>query len=167
MPFEPGSRLGRIRIDALLGVGGMGSVYRGFDERLERTVAVKEVHAANRSAAIRTRFLREARALSQLDHPNICRIYDVLERADGDYLILEFIEGETLRERMSRGIARDEALRIALAIARVLVVAHGRGIVHRDLKPDNIMLTPAGEVKVLDFGLARFAGDMPASELAR
>jgi tetratricopeptide (TPR) repeat protein len=144
----------------------MGSVYRGFDERLERAVAVKEVHATNRSAAIRTRFLREARALSQLDHPNICRIYDVLERVEGDYLILEFIEGETLRERIARGITREEALRVALAIARVLVVAHARGIVHRDLKPDNIMLTPSGEVKVLDFGLARFSGDMPATELA-
>lgn len=165
MPFDPGSRLGRIRIDALLGVGGMGSVYRGFDERLERAVAVKEVHAANRSPAIRTRFLREARALSQLDHPNICRIYDVLERVDGDYLILELIEGETLRERVGRGITRDEALRIALTIARVLVVAHSRGIVHRDLKPDNVMITTSGEVKVLDFGLARFSGDLPAAEV--
>jgi tetratricopeptide (TPR) repeat protein len=166
MPFEPGSRLGRIRIDALLGVGGMGSVYRGFDERLERAVAVKEIHAAAQSSsAVRTRFLREARALSQLDHPNICRIYDVLERVDGDYLILELIEGETLRERMTRGLARDEALRIALQVARVLVAAHGRGIVHRDLKPDNVMLTAAGEVKVLDFGLARFAGDLPSPVL--
>lgn len=164
MPFEPGSRLGRIRIDALIGVGGMGSVYRGFDERLERAVAVKEVHATQ-NPGVRTRFLREARALSQLDHPNICRIYDVLERADGDYLILELIEGETLRERMARGLSRDEALRIALQVARVLVVAHSRGIVHRDLKPDNIMLTSSGEVKVLDFGLARFAGDAPAEHL--
>ena len=159
MPFEPGSRLGRIRIDAFLGAGGMGSVYRGFDERLERAVAVKEVHASNHPA-MRTRFLREARALSQLDHPNICRIYDVLERPDGDFLILELIEGETLRARMGRGIGRDEALRIALQVARVLVVAHARGIVHRDLKPENIMLTAAGEVKVLDFGLARFSGDI-------
>jgi len=143
----------------------MGSVYRGFDERLERPVAVKEVHAAHRSSAIRTRFLREARALSQLDHPNICRIYDVLERVDGDYLILELIEGETLRERIARGITRDEALRIALTIARVLVAAHSRGIVHRDLKPDNVMITKSGEVKVLDFGLARFAGDLPAAEV--
>jgi serine/threonine protein kinase len=165
VPFEPGARLGRIRIDALLGVGGMGSVYRGFDERLERAVAVKEVHAEHRSSAVRARFLREARALSQLDHPNICRIYDVLERSDGDYLILELIEGETLRHRMARGIPRDEALRIALQVARVLVVAHARGIVHRDLKPENIMLTAAGEVKVLDFGLARFSGDAPPSAL--
>ena len=166
MPLAPGSRLGRIRIDALIGAGGMGSVYRGFDERLERAVAVKEVHAAQNSPAVRTRFLREARALSQLDHPNICRIYDVLERADGDYLILELIEGETLRERMTRVLSRDEVLRVVLQVARVLVVAHSRGIVHRDLKPDNIMLTRAGEVKVLDFGLARFSGDAPASELA-
>jgi tetratricopeptide (TPR) repeat protein len=161
VPLQLGSRLGRIRIDALIGVGGMGSVYRGFDERLERAVAVKEVHAKG-SAAMRTRFLREARALSQLDHPNICRIHDVLERADGDYLILELIEGETLRERMARGIDRGEVLRVMAQVARVLVVAHARGIIHRDLKPDNIMLTTGGEVKVLDFGLARFSGDAPA-----
>ncbi|HYI10832.1 MAG TPA: serine/threonine-protein kinase [Thermoanaerobaculia bacterium] len=159
MSLELGSRLGRIRIDALLGVGGMGSVYQGFDERLERPVAIKEIHADKRTATIRNRFLREARALSQLDHPNICRIYDVLERAEGDYLILELIDGRTLRNHMNDGLSREETLRVVLQVARVLSVAHERGIVHRDLKPDNIMLTRSREVKVLDFGLARFANE--------
>ena len=145
-------RIGRIRIDALLGTGGMGEVYRGWDEKLERAVALKVVHADKRfSAAMRNRFLREARVLSQLDHPNICRIYDVLEREDRDYLVLEFVEGTTLRDRK---LSRREALDAALQVARVLTETHARGIVHRDLKPDNIMLT-GRQVKVLDFGLAR------------
>ncbi|HUR82223.1 MAG TPA: protein kinase [Thermoanaerobaculia bacterium] len=156
MPIEPGMRIGRIRVDSLLGAGGMGEVWRGWDEKLERNVALKVVHADKQlHAAVRARFLREARVLSQLDHPNICRIYDVLERDDGDYLVLELVEGTTLRARMEAGLAKAEALDIVLQIARVLAVTHARGIVHRDLKPENIMLTPPGEVKVLDFGLAR------------
>jgi len=155
MGLSPGSHVGRIRIDALIGAGGMGAVYRGFDERLERTVAVKVVHAGESIDGYgRARFLREARVLSKLDAPGICRIYDVIEREDGDCLVLELIEGQTLRELLPT-LARAEALRIALAIARVLTQAHDRGIVHRDLKPENVMRTPAGEVKVLDFGLAR------------
>jgi tRNA A-37 threonylcarbamoyl transferase component Bud32/tetratricopeptide (TPR) repeat protein len=150
-----GTRIGRIRVDALLGTGGMGEVYRGWDEKLERAVALKVVHADKRvSAAVRGRFLREARVLSQLDHPNICRIYDVLEREDGDYLVLELVDGDTLREHIAR-ITKEQSLDVALQVARVLATTHARGIVHRDLKPDNIMLTPSGSVKVLDFGLAR------------
>ena len=149
-------RIGRIRVDALLGAGGMGEVWRGWDEKLERAVALKVIHGEKQvHAAVRARFLREARVLSQLDHPNICRIYDVLEREDGDYLVLELVEGTTLRARMERGLTKPEALDIVLQIARVLAVTHARGIVHRDLKPENIMLTPDGQVKVLDFGLAR------------
>ncbi len=148
-------RIGRIRVDALLGTGGMGEVYRGWDEKLERAVALKVVHADKRlSAAVRGRFLREARVLSQLDHPHICRIYDVLERDDGDYLVLELVDGTTLRERIV-SLPRAQALDVTLQVARVLATTHTRGIVHRDLKPDNIMLTPSGDVKVLDFGLAR------------
>jgi tetratricopeptide (TPR) repeat protein len=159
MPLDPGSRIGRIRIDAMLGAGGMGEVYRGWDEKLERAVALKVIHAEKRfSPAVRTRFLREARTLSKLDHPNISRIYDVLEREDGDYLVLELVEGTTLRERLATPVPKTEALRIALQVARVLTVTHARGIIHRDLKPDNIMLTGDGSVKVLDFGLARNVG---------
>jgi tetratricopeptide (TPR) repeat protein len=155
MSLPPGTRIGRIRVDALLGTGGMGEVYRGWDEKLERAVALKVVHADKRlSAAIRGRFLREARVLSQLDHPHICRIYDVLEREDGDYLVLELVDGQTLRERLST-ITKAQALDVTLQVVRVLATTHARGIVHRDLKPDNIMLTPSGNVKVLDFGLAR------------
>ena len=162
----PGSRIGRIRIDAVLGAGGMGTVYRGFDERLERAVALKRIHAdKRRSPALRARFMREARILSKLDHPNICRIYDVIEAPDADYLVLELIDGVTLRERLP-SLSREEALRIALQVARVLELAHGHGIVHRDLKPDNVMITPAGEVKVLDYGLARLVDRTTDGEVA-
>lgn len=161
MSLPPGTRLGRIRIDALLGTGGMGEVYRGWDEKLERAVALKVVHGEKRlSAAIRNRFLREARVLSKLDHPNICRIYDVIEREDVDYLVLELIEGVTLRERLQSRIDRREAIALTLKVARVLAVTHAQGIVHRDLKPDNIMITSDGQVKVLDFGLARAVTDL-------
>jgi len=166
MALAPGSRIGRIRIDALLGSGGMGEVYRGWDEKLERAVALKVLHTDKRlNSVIYGRFLREARALSKLDHPNICRIYDVLEREEGDYLVLELIEGQTLRKRMDEAMPRSEALEIALRVAHVLAATHTRGIIHRDLKPDNVMLTPAGVVKVLDFGLARLVVDV--SETSR
>jgi len=156
MHISPGSHVGRIRIDALLGSGGMGEVYRGWDERLERTVAVKVLHGDKRlTPSLRGRMLREAKVLSRLDHPNICRIYDVIERDDADYLVLELVEGHDLRVAMQHGLTRAESLRIALQIAQVLVVAHAHGIVHRDLKPENVMITSEGEVKVLDFGIAR------------
>ena len=156
-PFAQGGHVGRIRIDTLLGSGGMGAVYRGFDERLERGVAIKRIHPARRLTEMdRARFAREARVLSRLDHPNICRIYDVVEGEDADYLILELIDGITLRDRLKRGdLSRPEALSIACTIASVLAFAHARGIVHRDLKPENVMITPNGDVKILDFGLAR------------
>ena len=156
MHLSPGSHIGRIRIDALLGSGGMGEVYRGWDERLERPVAVKVLHGDKRlTPSLRGRILREAKVLSRLDHPNICRIYDVIERDDADYLVLELVDGHDLRVAMIHGLTRAESLRIALQIARVLVDAHAHGIVHRDLKPENVMITNAGDVKVLDFGIAR------------
>jgi serine/threonine-protein kinase len=132
----------------------MGAVYEGFDEKLARRVALKVIHRLD--SASRTRFLREAQTLSQLDHPNICRIYDCIEEDEGDILVLELIEGRTLQAAMSAGLARADKLRIARAISDVLVTAHRAGIIHRDLKPDNVMLTVAGQVKVLDFGLARW-----------
>jgi serine/threonine protein kinase len=133
----------------------MGAVYVGFDETLERKVALKAIQEGKLGAEARARFLREARVLSQLDHPGICQIYDYLEGEDRDLLVLELIEGESLK-RVIAGKA-DEAtrMRIAAEILDVLAATHGQGIIHRDLKPSNVMVTRKGGVKVLDFGLAR------------
>src|SRR4051794_3120899 len=152
-----GRRLGHIRVERILGQGGMGDVYEGFDEKLARRVALKALHRDQRlDDEARARLIREARTLSQLDHPNICRIHDYIEGADADVLVLELIEGRTLQRAIEEGLSRAEKLRISQAIAEVLVVAHRFGIVHRDLKPENVMLTKTGVVKVLDFGLARW-----------
>ena len=141
-----------------LGAGGMGEVYAGFDDTLKRRVALKAIHSEHRlQAESKTRFLREARILSQLDHPNICRVYDYIEGEAGDWLVLEFIEGKSLRLALQGGLDRSARLRIAEQIADVLVVTHAAGVVHRDLKPGNVMITGSGAVKVLDFGLARSA----------
>ncbi|MCU1228980.1 MAG: hypothetical protein JWO97_1864 [Acidobacteria bacterium] len=153
-----GSRFGHIRIVDILGQGGMGDVYAGYDETLQRRVALKAIRPEQRlDAEARSRLIREARTLSALEHPNICRIYDYIEGEEVDLLVLELIEGKTLEDALRDGLSPTEKLRIADAIARVLVAAHRAGIIHRDLKPENVMLTPAGEVKVLDFGLARWA----------
>jgi eukaryotic-like serine/threonine-protein kinase len=158
-----GKSIGHIRIEGIVGRGGMGEVYRGFDETLQRKVAVKSIAAtALLTPDLKSRFLREARALSRLEHPHICKIHDFIESEGAAFLVLEFIEGRTLAQALRDGIAKPDKLRIALEIARVLEVAHGKGIVHRDLKPSNIKLTPEGEVKVLDFGLARFLGPSAA-----
>ena len=135
----------------------MGAVYAGHDEKLDRKVALKVLHADQRlDVEARDRLLREARALSKVDHPNICRIHDYIDTGDVDLLVLEFIDGRTLQSAIDDGLPHAEKLRIARTIAEVLVRAHRAGIVHRDLKPENVMLTKAGEVKVLDFGLARW-----------
>jgi len=152
-----GQRFGHIRVTEVVGQGGMGDVYAGYDEKLERTVALKVLNADQRlDQDARERLLREARALSRLDHPNICRIYDYIESDNVDLLVLELIDGTTLADVKTEGFSRGEKLRIASAIAGVLVAAHRAGIVHRDLKPENVMITKSGEVKVLDFGLARW-----------
>lgn len=158
--FEPetdasGGSLGRIKLQRLLARGGMGDVYAGVDELLQRPVAVKLMKAELRmSAARRSGFLAEARVLSGLRHPNICAVYDFFEDQDQDVLVLELIEGQTLRSLLQNGRPADP-LGIASEIADALVAAHERGIAHRDLKPENVMLTTSGRVKVLDFGLAR------------
>jgi len=134
----------------------MGEVYVGVDETLKRRVALKAVHSGQRlHAESKTRFLREAQILSQLDHPNICRVYDYIEDDQRDWLVLELIEGKNLRVALQSGLDWSAKLRIAEQIADVLVVTHAAGIVHRDLKPGNVMVTENGAVKVLDFGLAR------------
>ncbi|MCB1587610.1 MAG: serine/threonine protein kinase, partial [Xanthomonadales bacterium] len=134
--------------------GGMGEVYAGTDELLQRPVAVKLMKAALRMSAVRrSAFLAEAQVLSALRHRNICQVYDFFEDRAQDVLVLELIEGETLRSVLQRGPA-PQPIAIALQVADALVAAHERGVAHRDLKPENVMLTPAGQVKVLDFGLA-------------
>jgi serine/threonine-protein kinase len=145
---------GHIRIQAALGQGGMGEIYAGVDERLGRRVAVKTIRS-DRSDAARQRFLREARALSALDHPGICRLLEYISTPEEDYLVLELIDGVTLGRAVERGMSRAAKLRVASDILRALLAAHRKGIVHQDLKPDNIMITADGGVKILDFGLAR------------
>jgi eukaryotic-like serine/threonine-protein kinase len=155
----PVRSVGHIRIVGTLGVGGMGDVYVGWDETLKRRVALKAIRREQRMRPdVKGRFLREARILSQLDHPNICRIYDYVEGTDRDYLVLELVEGETLSKAIRRGLDGPRRLEIAERIAEALAAAHAKGVVHRDLKPHNVMLADSGEVKVLDFGIARAAG---------
>jgi eukaryotic-like serine/threonine-protein kinase len=152
-----GKSYGHIRVDQILGQGGMGDVYAGYDERLARRVALKVLNSEGQlDEEARTRLIREARTLSKLDHPNICRIYDFIDDGDCDVLVLELIDGRTLQEAMRDGLSSAEKLRIARDVASVLVAAHRAGIIHRDLKPENVMLTKTGQVKVLDFGLARW-----------
>src|ERR1044071_887437 len=152
-----GKRYGHIRVEGILGQGGMGNVYAGFDETLTRRVALKVLHRhASFDAESRARLVREARTLSRLDHPNICRIHDFIENGDSDVLVLELIDGQTLEQALADGLSFAEKLRVARDVASVLMAAHRAGVLHRDLKPENVMLTKSGEVKVLDFGLARW-----------
>jgi tetratricopeptide (TPR) repeat protein/tRNA A-37 threonylcarbamoyl transferase component Bud32 len=151
-----GTAVGQFRIVAAIGQGGLGTVYEAFDEKLKRRVALKELHLDPLEQEARARFLREARILSRLDDPRICRIYDYLERPDGDFLVLELIEGRALDSFLPAGepMPLAQVLHIGERIAGALVRAHAEGIVHRDLKPANVMLTHGGDIKVLDFGLA-------------
>lgn len=156
-----GTSIGHIRFESLLGVGGMGEVYRAVDEKLQRVVAVKTIRAEHRlSGTARARFLREARILSKLANPLICQVYDLIESEEADLLVLEFVEGQTLDElRSGRRLSEREALDFGARIAEALAVAHREHIIHRDLKPANIMVLPSGAVKVLDFGIARSSAD--------
>ena len=157
MPLQPRDRLGPYEIQALLGVGGMGEVYRGRDTRLGRDVALKVI-SPNRvgDAEHRRRFELEARAASVLNHPSIVTIYDVGESDGVSWIAMEWVEGRTLREALVEGpLSVNGALAIARQVAEGLAAAHAKGIVHRDLKPENVMLTTDGRTKILDFGLAR------------
>jgi serine/threonine protein kinase len=157
-----GSRLAHYDITGHLGSGGMGDVYQGVDSRLGRSVAIKLLpEAFARDAERVARFDREARVLASLNHPRIAAIYGLEEAGGRKFLVLELVAGETLADRIARGaIPVSDALPIAAGIAEALEAAHGKGVMHRDLKPANIKVTPGGEVKVLDFGLAKaFAGD--------
>jgi eukaryotic-like serine/threonine-protein kinase len=165
MTLPAGSRLGPYEILSAIGAGGMGEVYRARDTRLERIVAVKvlPVHVALQPGW-RDRFEREARSIAALNHPNICTLYDVGRDRDFEYLVMEYLDGETLAARLgSRGaLPIDEAVAIAIQIADALDAAHRLGIVHRDLKPGNIILVErhvrGPTAKLLDFGLAKMTG---------
>ncbi|MBI4473457.1 MAG: serine/threonine protein kinase, partial [Acidobacteria bacterium] len=156
LTLNPGKRLGPYEIVEAIGAGGMGQVYRGVDTRLDRTVAIKVLppETAGRAEA-RERFEREAKAVSALNHPHICVLHDVGRQDDIDFIVMEYLEGETLADRLARGrIPLDEAIEYAMQIADALDKAHRQGVVHRDLKPGNIMITRSG-TKLLDFGLAK------------
>jgi TolB-like protein len=158
----PGERVAQYEIVEEIGVGGMGVVYRATDTRLARTVALKFLPAhVTRDAAAAAQLLREARAASALDHRNIATVYEIGEAADGGtFLAMAWCPGETLRARLQRGRpSADEAIAIARQVADALVAAHGAGVVHRDVKPANIIIAPDGVVKLVDFGIARVAGE--------
>jgi len=156
MSIEPGTKLGPYEIEKIIGSGGMGEVYRARDTRLERMVAIKVLAPQlAENPEHRQRLEREAKAVSSLSHPHICPLYDVGHEDGVDFLVMEFIEGETLADRLARGpLPIEEVLRFGIQIGDALEKAHKQGIVHRDLKPGNVMLTADG-TKLLDFGLAR------------
>jgi serine/threonine protein kinase len=168
MALTAGSRLGSYEITALLGKGGMGEVYRARDLKLKREVAIKilpDEFSRDRDRA--SRFQREAEVLASLNHPNIAGIYDLAETEGSRFLVLELVAGETLSDRIARGaIPIDETLNIAKGICEGLEAAHGKGIIHRDLKPANIKITTDGQVKVLDFGLAKIAHSQTSGDAA-
>ena len=158
-PFlEAGTTVGRFRIEATLGAGGMGAVYRAWDPTLERSVALKALRpGGEREAGAVDRFRREALALAQLNHPHVCQVHDWVEDPSGTYIAMELVPGETL-DRAAPALRPRDRLRVLRAVARALEAAHAKGLVHRDLKPANIMVAREGhepQVKVLDFGLAR------------
>lgn len=151
------SQIGPYRLEDRLGAGGMGEVWRAWDERLDRSVAVKLIRPESaEDQTTRERFRREARAAAALTHPAIVRIYDVVESGEGEAIVMELVEGELLAKRIARGpLPVEEAVRLGRQIAEGLAAAHRRGILHRDLKAENVIVTPEGEAKILDFGLAK------------
>jgi serine/threonine protein kinase/Tol biopolymer transport system component len=159
MALTSGIKLGPYEIQSRLGAGGMGEVYRALDTRLDRTVAIKVLAShLSSSPELKQRMEREARAISSLNQAHICHLYDIGSQDGTDYLVMEFLEGETLAERIRKGaVPLNEILKIGIAVGEALAVAHRQGIVHRDLKPGNIMLTKGG-AKLMDFGLAKSAG---------
>ena len=162
--LPPGTRVGPYEVLSPIGAGGMGEVFRARDTALHREVALKILPPglAN-DPEYRTRFAREARILATLNHPHIAQVYGLEDSEAGPAIAMELVPGDSLRDRLRRNVGRQEALRLAHQIASALDVAHEQGIIHRDLKPGNVMVTPDGTAKVLDFGLAKTTADHEAS----
>src|SRR5450759_2002411 len=171
MAILPGRRLGPYEILSAIGAGGMGEVYKARDTRLDRIVAIKVLptHLADRSE-LRERFEREAKTIASLNHPHICVLFDIGQHDGIDYLVMEYLEGETLAQRLQKGaLPLEQVLQYAIEISDALDKAHRKGVTHRDLKPGNIMITKSG-TKLLDFGLAKLKqeaapANVPLSEL--
>jgi serine/threonine protein kinase len=159
MALTPGAKLGPYEIQSPLGAGGMGEVYRARDTRLDREVAIKVLPTSLSSdGSLKQRLEREAKAISKLSHPHICTLHDIGHQDGVDFLVMEYLEGETLEQRLSKGpLPPEQTIRIAAQMAGALAKAHKVGIVHRDLKPSNVMLTKTG-AKLMDFGLAKEFG---------
>src|SRR5437588_1416795 len=169
MSLAPGTKLGRYEIRAKIGEGGMGEVYLAQDIKLDRKVALKILPADVASDRNRmNRFVQEAKAASALNHPNIITIHEIDQTDAAHFIAMEFIDGETLRERLSGAPMKlSEVLDVAIQISSAFSAAHAAGIVHRDLKPENIMLRRDGIVKVLDFGLAKLTEQLPPDSIDR
>ena len=149
MPLNPGTKLGPYEIQDAIGAGGMGEVYKARDTRLDRTVAVKVLpgHLSDRPE-LKERFEREAKAISSLQHSNICSLFDVGHENGVDYLVMEYLEGETLHQRLEKEkLPVEQVLKIGIQVTEALDAAHRSGVVHRDLKPGNVMLTKGGDRK--------------------
>jgi len=163
MSLKPGEKVGRYEITSFLGAGGMGQVYRARDSQLARDVAIKLLPTATAGKReVVERFLKEAKALGLLNHPNLVTVFDFGTHGDSFYIVLELLEGDTLRERLRTAgkLSQRRAIQWALEIARGMAAAHDRGIIHRDLKPENIFITRDGRLKILDFGLAKMSPEL-------
>jgi serine/threonine protein kinase len=166
MGLMSGTKLGPYEIASPLGAGGMGEVYRARDTRLDRIIAIKilPAHLSDNPEA-KQRFDREARAISSLNHPNVCALYDVGHQDGVDYLVMEFLDGETLAQRLAKGpLPPEQVLKYGIEICEGLEKAHKSGVIHRDLKPGNVMLTKSG-AKLMDFGLDTAVRDSLADSL--
>src|ERR1700694_1499434 len=164
MALTAGTKLGPYEIQAPIGAGGMGEVYRARDTRLDREVAIKVLPAnLSSDASLKQRLEREAKAVSQLSHPHICTLHDIGHQDGVDFLVMEYLEGETIEHRLLKGpLPPEQTLRYAAQVADALAKAHKLGITHRDLKPANVMLTKSG-AKLMDFGLAKQSEVAPLS----